>query len=177
VSEQHSAENDGPILDWRDLAPEPEWHECDCRFCDMGGDQEPIEWPLLIVADGDGVNYVTDRFMMIRADLAPIPEGYKGVVLPDRPNASDLLASLAGISTEPPVGRHFRWSTLKALELTGWDLRLLQGSDKRVAVVDREGLPIGVAIASSHECDDVRAKGFTRPYVIPPGSAEGEATT
>lgn len=170
-----SAEKDAPqILDWRDLAPEPEWHECDCRYCDMGGDQEPTEWPLLLIADGDGVDYVTDRFMMIRADLAPVPDNYEGVVVASRPNCSDLLASLAGISTERPVGQHFRWSTLKALELTGWDLRLLHGSDKRVAVVDREGLPIGVTAVSSHECNDVWDKDFTRPYVIPPAKTEAD---
>ena len=165
------AEKAQPVLDWRELAPEPEWHSCECRFCDMDGEREPQEWPLLVVADGDGVDYVTDRYLMVRADHAPIPEGYEGVVAPERPNASDLLSSLIGISTERPVGQHFRWSTLKALDLTGWDLRVLRGSDRRVAVVDREGLPIGVTIASKREHADEWDKEFTRPYEVrtPPG--------
>lgn len=143
----------------------------------MGGGQEPPEWPSLVVADGDGLDYVTDRFLMIRADLAPVPDDYEGVVIPGRPNASDLLASLAGISTERPVGRHFHWSTLKALELTGWDLRVLHGSDKRVAVVDRTGLPIGVAIATAERGDGWDNKDVTRTYAAQAPTEDSEATS
>lgn len=155
-------------LDWRDLAPEPAWHECDCRFCELDGDQEPIQWPLLVraeVRDGEYVGeYVTDRFLMVRADLAPIPDEYEATT-PQVANATNLLCSLAAVTDEPPHGsQHFRWSTLKALALTGWDLRLIEGSDKRVAVVDAEGNPIGVTIAATRTCDDERSPDFTRPY-------------
>ena len=176
MSEQ-SAEKDA-ILDWRDLAPAPERHECDCRFCDMGGDDEPIKWPMLVIADGDGVEYVSDRFMMIRADLAPVPDGYEGDVMGREPEgrakASGLVASLAGVSNERPTGEHFRWSTLKALELTGWDLRVLRGTDKRVAIVDRDGLPIGVTIVASRVIDDYWSDDFTRIYehVSSPGRGD-----
>lgn len=172
----HTTEKEA-VLDWRALAPKPERHDCDCRFCDMAGYPEPTEWPLLVIADRDGVDYVTDRYMMIRADLAPVPADYEGGVLHDRPNVSNLLASLAGVSSERPVGQHFRWSTLKALGLTGWDLRVLTGVARHVAVVDRAGLPIGVAIASSRECDDAWDKDSTRPYVTsvtPPGEGNDD---
>lgn len=155
-------------LDWRDLAPEPEWHECDCRFCDLGGDQEPVQWPLLVraeVREGEFVGeYVTDRFLMVRADLAPIPNEYEATT-PQVANATKLLCSLAAVTDEPPHGsQHFRWSTLKALALTGWDLRVIQNSDKRVAVVDGGGVPIGVTIIASRTCDDLGRADFTRPY-------------
>lgn len=156
------------MLDWRDLVPEPEWHYCDCRFCDQDGEQEPTQWPLLVraeVRDGEFVGeYVADRFLMVRADLAPIPHEYEATH-PQVANATNLLCSLAGVTDErPPGSQHFRWSTLKALALTGWDLRVIEGSDKRVAVVDAEGDPIGVTIAATRICDDERSADFTRPY-------------
>jgi hypothetical protein len=161
------------ILDWRHLAPEPQRHECDCRFCDLAGDDEPLEFPTLVIADGDGVDYVTDRYLMVRGDLAPVPDGYEGQVITQRPDASGLLASLAGISNRHPVGFHFRWSILKALDLTGWDLRLINGktdpaTGQRVAVVDQDGLPIGVAISvsESRRIDNEWSKDFSCEYGV-----------
>lgn len=152
------------VLDWRDLAPEPEWHECDCRFCDLGGDQEPIQWPLLVTAQAEGVEYVTDRYLMVRADRAPVPTGYEAIV-PTSANATDLVSSLADVSDfRPAPDQHFRQSTLKALALTGWDLRLIKSSEKRVAVVDEQAVPIGVTIIATHTCEDERSVDFTRPY-------------
>lgn len=152
------------VLDWRDLAPEPEWHECDCRFCDMGGDQEPIRWPLLVTAQAGGVEYVTDRYLMVRADRAPVPADYESLI-PTPANATDLVDSLADVSDfRPAPDQHFRQSTLKALSLTGWDLRLIRGSEKRVAVVDEEGDPIGVTITATHVCEDESSADLTRPY-------------
>lgn len=153
------------VLDWRDLAPEPEWHECDCRFCDMSGDQEPIRWPLLVTAQADGVEYVTDRYLLVPADRAPVPADYESVIQ-GIANASELVEALADTSDlKPTANQHFRQSTLKALALTGWDLRLIAGSDKRVAVIDEDGTPIGITIAATHTCDDESSADFTRPYV------------
>lgn len=149
-------------LDWRDLAPEPDIHECDCSHCDMGGDLEPIKWPTLVVArDGDAV-YVTDRYLLVEAAVAPVPDGYEGPVFDKGTDAASLVACLDAVTDEPATGLSFQWSTLKAVETMGWRLRHIAGSDKRVAVV-ADGRPIGVTIAQT-ERDGLWGPS-ARPYV------------
>jgi hypothetical protein len=148
------------VLDWRQLVDEPEIHACGCPHCPVDGELEPIAWPALFTTLANNVPHVTDRWVSIRADRAPIPDGYEGPV--------DDTASLrpaftrATATDQPATDLRFWPSTLKALELTGWRLRLLVHRDdaprlaKRVvAVVDERGEQIGLTLATSHGAGDL----------------------
>lgn len=160
---------DKALFDWRDIAPPPEIHSCECRHCDMGGELEETEWPMLVTFAVAGTEYVTDRYLAARADLAPVPEGYEGPVHAATTPAKFLTTPA---TDEPANGMHFRWHTIKAIESTGWRLRILAHPDGatehtrlQVGVVDANGELIGCAIAAKQGDDD---EWGTREYVEGP---------
>lgn len=155
------------VLDWRELAPPQDAHWCDCEHCDLKGALEPIEWLLLVPMDVDGVDYVTDRFMMVRADLAPIPNDYEGHVHPPSvPPARGFID--AAVTTTPADGLLFPRHVLKGVRLGGWRLRLLapymearsenkaRASTPAVAVVTTAGEHVGWAMSSRGPESDAR---------------------
>lgn len=140
-------------FDWRTLAPPQDTHDCDCEFCDRGGELHPVEWPVLVPMLIGGVEYVTDRFMVLRADLAPIPDGYVGPVLDlgERAPSGFLLAPPTDI---PATDLTFRPEYVAAVETVGARLVLLDhGLDassmtKRAAgIVTASGELVGWAMA------------------------------
>lgn len=140
-------------LDWRDIAPEPELHSCDCEHCHLTGEPEDVDPAFLLVMDVDGEQYVTDRFMAIKIDRAPLPEHYGGPMLP--PIEKRRVGFMADEVSGTPANRHrFRDSITKALLLTGWTVWELDtpptadDRDRRaVAIMDAEDNHIGWAIA------------------------------
>lgn len=148
------------VLDWRELAPPQGIHCCDCDRCDDVGELEPILWPLLVTMTVDGVDYVTDRYVMIRADLAPVPDGYEGPVL--GPTAPPTRAFIAATVTDQTAdGLTFPASTLAAIRAGGWRLRLLtpyvsvsRKPSPAVAIVTDEGEHVGWAMSSHGPASD-----------------------
>lgn len=163
--------SENALLNWRDLAPPQEIHGCDCGCCEMGGELEAIEWPMLVTFDLDGARYVTDRYLAVREDFAPVPEGYEGAVqhietAPDGPaaGATPLRTQARGV--------HFRWHVMKAVESTGWQLRLLDHPADATArarllvavfAADNE-THIGWAMSAKTPTDDDWSSNFTREY-------------
>lgn len=158
------------FLDWRELAPPPEIHSCDCDFCEENGEWQPINRPSLIRCTVDGAAYISDRFMMLKAYAAPIPVDYEGATLggPDF-DRDDYRA--ASVLDQPAEGMAFRWHVVKAVEMTGWRLRLLAHPEDAtdhaklaVGVVNAEGEHIGWAMSVKERVDDERNERFTRDY-------------
>lgn len=147
------------ILDWNAILPEPIVHECNCGNCDHVGELEDVDAPLLLTMVVAGVSYVTDRFLAIRADLAPIPDGYEGPTQgPIERHVSGFMASR--VTAQTPDNPRLRQPTVKALEQTGWKLRVLTHADdvsevqrRTLAVVTPEGEHIGWAIAQREAGD------------------------
>lgn len=158
-------------LDWRELAPPQETHSCDCGYCEMGGEPELAQWPFLVTFDLDGVRYVTDRYFAVRANLAPVPDGYEG------PTQHIDQAPAGPLAGTPPLrtqarGLHFRWQVMRAVEAMGWQLRLLdhpedatEAQQRLVAVfaADNE-THIGWAMSAKRQDDDYWSSTFTREY-------------
>ena len=148
--------SDNAVLDWRNLADVPQVHECDCRYCEMGGDDEPVNWPDLVTAKRGDTAYVSDRFMMVRADRAPIPEGYEGLVISQ---CVDLGSGWAEpVTSRPADDLFFRRSIRVAMNLTNWHLVHLDhpsgaalNNRARVGVLDEKGDHIGWAMSSRRE--------------------------
>lgn len=141
------------ILDWRELAEAPEPHFCDCSYCEMEGELEEIDWPTLVTTKRGDVEYVTDRYMMVRAERAPVPDDYEGSALPGPVDLGDRWQELP--TDRPADDLTFRRSIRLALSLTKWRLvHLDHAADasvitrKRVGVLDERGEHIGWAIAS-----------------------------
>ena len=137
------------ILDWRELAPAPVPHNCNCENCDLVGEDEPIDWPVLVTV---GKDYVTDRYMMIRAELAPVPDGYEGPAMEGPPDVAHRWTE--PVSDKPADIALFRQQTALAMALTGWRLMLLDhpakatdAARRRVGIVTADGEHIGWAIA------------------------------
>lgn len=158
------------VLDWRELAPPQETHWCDCDRCDEQGGPEPVDWPLLAPI---GTEYVTDRYLAIRADLAPIPDDYEGQVLEHGPDSIPDRWRCA-VTDQAPTGTHFRWQTIKALEITGWRLRVPAHADADTypapflhAVIDSSGEQIGWAMSVKSVVTNPSVFGHTRPYEEP----------
>jgi hypothetical protein len=143
---------DPVTLDWRKLVDEPELHSCGCDHCPVNGNFEPTFWPTLVATSVDLISHVTDRWMAVRTELAPIPDGYEGEVQDGPPlRAAFFRAQITDMS---PTGLRFRPATLKALELTGWRLRLAEhaadaspATTRACAIIDAEGRPIGWAMS------------------------------
>lgn len=159
-----------PVLDWRELAPPPEMHSCDCAYCEEVGEWQPVAWPSLIPCAVDGVTHVTDRFLMIKAEEAPIPDGYEGPILKGPDLALDEWRA-SPVTDQPAEGIPFRWQVIKATEMTGWRLRLLDHPDdasdhtkRAVGVVTATGDHIGWAMSTKDRVDDSRSDRFTRDY-------------
>lgn len=159
------------ILDWRELASPPEQHVCDCGYCEMVGEPEPVQWPTLVPVPGEP-EYVTDRYLAIHADLAPVPEGYEGPVLSGGPKIPDSWHG--EVLDQPPLGLHFRWQTMLAVERMGWRLRLLANETRAwnervtlVAVVSADGQHIGWTAAQKPADDAWGLGNTTREYVEP----------
>lgn len=152
-------------FDWRTLASEPAIHDCDCGYCDMGGEPEEKEWPALVKVTVNGADYVTDRMLALRADIAPVPDGYEGAVIKG-PRDTDWETTFG----ESAEGLVFRASVLQVIESQGWRLRLLvtggevQGG-RKVAVVDADDAHIGWAV-SCRENDDYYSESFARRYEV-----------
>lgn len=134
------------VLDWAITVPPPEIHACDCGYCEMNGDLEDPVWPMLAKAEQDGTEYVTDRYLMVRADLAPVPDTYPGKVGQTIKITTPMVPNEA--TDAPANGMRFREPTIEAIKECGWRLRLIDGMEKRVAVIDRSGSVIGVAIST-----------------------------
>lgn len=159
------------VLDWRELAPPQQTHECDCSYCQEKGELEPVQWPLLVTFDLDGVSYVSDGLMAIRADLAPVPDGYEGTVRAVK-NAPPGPAKGAAPLRTQAYGVHFRWHVMKAIDATGWQLRLLDHPEDAPdnerflhAVFAADNTThIGWAMAAREPQDDYWSESFTREY-------------
>lgn len=162
-------------LDWRELAPAPEIHDCDCNYCDSNGLLEEIKWPSLVTCTVEGVPFVTDRYLMVRADLAPVPDGYEGVVTPMQNDLDETFLGPAPL-TRQAYGVHFRWSVMKAIDLMGWQLRYLDYPDdakrplKFAVFAQDNATQIGVAMSAREPVDSDWGNEQTREY----GDTEGE---
>lgn len=161
----------GDLLDWRALAPDPEPHACGCDLCPHDGALEPIAWPQLTRTTIEHVPAITERFMVVMAARAPIPDGYEGEVL-DGPPIMRAAFLRAPVTDQPATGMYFRWQIIKAMDLTGWRLRLLDGTGlsehhrRVVSIVDAGGVRVGWAMSSSEPVGyGVRALGSAMEYV------------
>lgn len=152
-------------FDWRTLAPEPTSHSCDCEYCDHNGELDPILWPALRTYSHSDVDYVTDGYLALRADLAPVPDGYEGPLLPAGPLTNDWMD--AWVTASPATGAVLRQSTLGAIEQLGGRLRCTTWPPKKtgsqVLAITVEGRHVGWAISAPAHQD---APGF-REYQEP----------
>lgn len=146
----------GGVVRWSELAPAPEIHSCDCDYCEVNGELDPIKWPTLVRITINGVEYVSDRHFAIRADLAPIPDDYPGPALTGPTIAPDNgVFSGAAVTSEPPNGVPVLWSTMNALRMTQCVLRVFEHPDtasdharRSLAIVTATGEHVGWAMAS-----------------------------
>lgn len=159
------------VLDWRALAPDPDPHACGCDLCPHDGGLEPQYWWPLTTTSVEYVPAVTDGYLLVQAALAPVPEGYEGEVR-EGPHRMRTAYLKTPATAQPATGLHFRWPTMKAIELTGWRLRLLdhpadatKHTRRMVAVVNAEGSVIGWAISSDPVEEDAFTLVATREYV------------
>lgn len=137
-------QDETPRLDWREIVEqeEPVVHLCNCEHCDYVGEEEPGWWPSLTRMSVDGVDYVTDRYLAVRADLAPIPESYEGEVMETvlRKRSGFMAAAVLDVVVPPSAATYM---TTRALSLTGWTLSRLAGEEKALAVLSGDGEHIG----------------------------------
>lgn len=142
-------------FDWRTIAPPQDTHDCDCEFCDQQGELLPVAWPVLVRMVINDVEYITDRYTAIRADLAPIPDGYLGPVM--GPEAREPSGFIVAPPTDTPADSlTFRTATARGVEAIGARLVLLEhhpdasAMTKRAAgIVDASGELVGWAMALS----------------------------
>jgi hypothetical protein len=151
--------NSTVTLDWSKVHAPQETHACNCPHCDLT--VEPVEMqPLVVGLADDASRHVTNRFVLIREDLAPVPPNYEGTLITGQPNTTSLAALMTRPTLGPPTGLAFHSSVLRVLELTGWDLRLVTGEEgvtrPKVVVVDTAGTPVGVATTTDPAAFDAR---------------------
>ncbi|NGZ99419.1 hypothetical protein G5V59_00340 [Nocardioides sp. W3-2-3] len=107
--------DDGPkVLDWRALVDEPEIHDCGCERCPDNGRPDAVEWFPLVRTTVDLTPRVSDRWLLINARHAPIPDQYEGEIYDCAPLHPPYLR--LPVLDAPATGHRFEPRTLKALE-------------------------------------------------------------
>ena len=115
-----------PQLTWNDFAPalDPGWSGVDLD--DLDAEAQPsYDHSLIYRCTVDGVDYVTDRYLLVRADLAP--EGTPGhgqSLLPAGEGTAQSIERLVRAAAAPAVDDHPGLSPFHLLlaRRMGWDL-------------------------------------------------------
>lgn len=154
------------VVDWRDFEEPQQAHVCDCEHCDLVGEPLGQRFRLLYVIRMGAVEYVTDKYLALRSDLAPVADDYEGGCLAD-PSVMDPWP-IHPLGGAPDPDTLFLWHIAKTCRDRGWQLRKTAGTELRDtyrwAIQTGAGEHIGWAMSGMQSQPDPDLPGHNWSY-------------
>lgn len=137
--------------------PEEDW----CTH-DEGG------WPRLLGGSVDGVNYITDRYVILPVErLAELPVGYGNLLEKLGRQSEDGLAEWLGAKVlRDPSDRVFAVDIINPLEAAGFLVRPLDGVKETHGICDPDLQLVGLAAPVRRQREAERPPGTARTAAL-----------